>query len=520
MPNLQATDRKEIIARLELSRELERREKENGVKWFIPTGKQADFIGKIGGGEVFVGVYSGGNRAGKTGLAINILGNILFGKQNPYFDYPIFKSWPFPKRARIGSNPKDLSDIGSIETEINSWWPKGRWTVESGWKTEGRYEAEKGGKTYHSLYKTDTDWVMDVMSYEQDRKEWESVSLGLAIFNEPPPEPIFKATVARMEHGGMILIFMTPLDEAQYLFDSILENNDGLKTSHRVAVIYTDIEDSCKTHGIRGFLDHDKIEQMISFYDPDEKDARAHGKPMHLSGRVYSLFNDAVHVVNDFPIPSEWIRINIVDPHDSIPFAMSWMAMSPSEDFYVYDESPEEKFEQIKNTNLTFGDYAGIIRAKEGRQKIHFRLMDPNFGNKRYGNTGRTVAEEMREFGLDYDTDINDSLDIGHHVVREMLKYDPLRPLSAINKPKLFILRKCRNHWVSMRKYGRKSSKSDELKDNPRLVETYKHFCDLIRYAMVSKHLLKFTNIDEVWGRGNGDKINKFIHAGSARGGW
>lgn len=503
-------ERADIITRMEVTDELERRAAENGLKYFVPTGKQADFIRSIGGGDIFVGIFSGGNGAGKTAGQINILGNIIFGAQSSWFDFPLFRQFAWPKRARIGSTSKNLEEIGAIETEIKSWWP------------QGRYEAEKKGKQYKSLYTTDTGWVIDVMSYGQDKTEWESATLGLCLFDEPPPREIFTATVARMRLGGMILIHMTALSDAGWIFDELIANDKKLiDNNKKVTVVYSDVEDACLEHGVRGFLEHNRIETMLSFYDAEEREARKSGRPTHLAGRIYNNFDESIHVIDDREIPVEWRRIQIIDPHDAIPFAMGWAAIDNIGDIYIYDEYPDSPFEDIKNTDLTFKDYATIIRSKEGRQRISHRLVDPNFGNKRYGNSGETLIEEMDKFGLELDGKINDSLEIGHHLVREWLQYDTKRPRNIINKPKLFILRRCRNHWVSMLRYGRKSGKVDILRDNLRLTETYKHYCDIIRYLIM---WLTYNRGSLEGVQGNAKtvdiKTRKILKASTKYGGW
>jgi hypothetical protein len=55
-------------------------------------------------------MFSAANGVGKTCVSANIVANILWGKENEnkYFDYPLFKEWPFPKRGRIISDPTNL----------------------------------------------------------------------------------------------------------------------------------------------------------------------------------------------------------------------------------------------------------------------------------------------------------------------------------------------------------------------------------------------------------------------------
>lgn len=438
----------------------------NPLKWFRPTGKQEEHIAGVGSGKHRICVFSGGNRAGKSACGFNILGNIINGVQIPEFDHPIFRNWPYPKKGRIGSTAKNLSpEIGVIDDGIKTWWPA------------GTYKGEKQSHPYNVLYKCANGWVVDVMSYEQKLTEWESVQLGFCYYDEPPPLSVFNATIARMEAGGMVFIHMTPLDEAGPIFD-ILENNPD------VLITYVDIEDSCKVHGINGFLEHENIENMVSLYDEDEKDARAHGKPQHLSGCVYKTFNPIAHIVEtdkEFEIPKEWPIINIVDPHDAYPFAISWAAISPEDDYYIFREWPDDPFESIKGTKLDFDGHKEIILNKEQGRSIGLRLIDPNFGNKTYGNTKRTVKQELSIRGLTF-VDAPDNLALGHGKVKLRLKYDTSKPIDLTNKPKIFIFKSCRNHRVSIAKYSYDKKRSGDNKDKTLLQEKYKDFADVIRY--------------------------------------
>ena len=46
---------------------------------------------------------------------------------------------------------------------------------------------------------------------------------------------------------------------------------------------------TCPNGSLRTFSD---IETMVSFYDSEEKEARIHGRPVHLAGRIYKAFNE------------------------------------------------------------------------------------------------------------------------------------------------------------------------------------------------------------------------------------
>lgn len=466
-----------------MKEELQRRVKTNGLKYYVPTGKNEEVIREVGNGEYFIVCFSAANGIGKTYTEANILGNLIWPGINTWFDYPLFKDFPYPKRARIITTPKNLEEIGSIQSSIKEFWPV------------GKYEDSKDGKPYISKYVAN-DWVIDLMSYEQDPQAFESATLGVAIFDEPPPLKILYATMARMRQGGIILVFFTPLDLGGEVLEDLEEKEtieyEG-KELGKIKIIYGDVETACIEHGVRGYLKHENILQMSALMDVDEKEARLKGLPTHNIGKVYKDFSPELpFVVEDFDIPRSWVRILAIDPHDAIPFAMTWYALDPTNTLWIYDEYPTEYLETLKNTNLTYTDYHRIIREHECADKINLRIIDPYFGAKKSSPNSEnelTVKQELEKFGFIFTNGSTDGIEKGHMKVKERLKYDKIVPVSAINHPKLRILRRCRNNWRSMSRYKRKLLKSGEVKDGVVLEETYKHYCDNTR------HVCSFTNL-------------------------
>lgn len=475
---LTSQERQDLVSRLELQNELDKRINNNRLKWFTPNGKSEEFINKIGNGDVFIGIFSAANGVGKTATMANVLGNVILGEktENPWFDKPLFRNFKFPHRGRIASSHKNLEEVGAIQTELKKWLPV------------GSYKSSRLGKQYDSQYEMG-DWVFDIMSYDQDVTEYESATLGIMIFDEPPPLRILYACVARMRKGGIILIFMTPLDEGGVILEDLtakesLEYNG--EVLGKVVVVYADVEDNCKEHGIRGNLEHSHIMQMTAFYTPEEKEARQKGRPSHNVGRIYSEFDliDPL-VVDDFLINNDYTIVQVVDPHDAIPFAIIWAALDKTGQIWIFDESPDEDLDKIKSTNMTYPLYKTLMLNKEGRVKPDHRIIDPFFGNKRFGNTGKTPKEEFSDLGFDFIDGDTSGLDIGHNRVREFLKYDRLKPISSLNHPRLHIMKKCRNTWRSMYNYKRKLPTSGEQKDKSIIEETYKHHCDCVRHLIM-----------------------------------
>lgn len=448
--------------------EKERRQKEEGLRYFTPNGKQEEFMRLVGAGKVFICVLSAANGIGKTTVAVNILGNICWGTQNKWFQgLPLFEHWSYPKHGRIISTSKNMEDEGAIQIELKKWLFK------------NRYTALKGKRPFDSLYRTDTDFSFDLMTYDQEETEFESSTLGFVWFDEPPPFAVYKATIARMRRGGIIMITMTPLTNAAWLYDDIILNQDGVQKK----VVYAEDEDNCKEHGVRGILNHADIMRMRQEYDPDELEARTKGKFVHLIGLVYKLFHRDVHLIPPFEIPQDWPRYNILDPHDRKPFAFGWFAVNPLGDIYFYDEWPEEEFHKMKSCEKTIKEYAEIIKIKEGEDIIYRRIIDPNSGNARKTNSGLSIKEELAELGF-YFIDGNDDIVAGHLKVKEYLKYDNQKNI----KPKVFFFNTLKNFIYGMEHYvwddyKGKIADDKDLKQKPK--DRSKDFPDLIRYGLM-----------------------------------
>src|SRR3990167_11362055 len=88
----------------ETGEELEKRRLDNLCREFEPNGKSEEFIRMIGEQKSFVNLFIGANGTSKTASGVNIIANIVYGPQNEYFEYPLFRDWPYIKKGRIISD--------------------------------------------------------------------------------------------------------------------------------------------------------------------------------------------------------------------------------------------------------------------------------------------------------------------------------------------------------------------------------------------------------------------------------
>lgn len=439
-----------------LENELEKRKETDRLAFYSPNKPIQQIIGLIGEKRPVV-IGSMANGIGKTASVVNILGNIIYGPQTRYFDNDVFRNWPFPKRARYITTPKNVEEIGPFHTEIQKWWPK------------ARFQAIKSGHNYYSQY-TANGWVIDVMTYDQDASQFEGPTLGLIITDEPPPKSLWSTFASRLRLGGMILVTMTPLTEAAWFFDEVVPR-------HQEAVVYGTMEDACIQHGVNGHLEHENIQRMIAEMSPEEREARAEGKAMYLRGLIFKTFDPSVHIVREAVKPPSNAPIyQIVDPHDDKPFAVTYAFPDANGDLFIFDEWPNEDFYKMHNCQLTIDDYTKIFRDKEQGLNVYKRIIDRRYAEVTRTQNRKTLREEFGEKGFDYEQGYTamEEIETGIIKVRSYLAYNTAEPISALNHPKLYVNPGCQNTIKSITRWAR-DPKTGKVQDD------YKDFCDNLR---------------------------------------
>ena len=215
--------------------ELEERDKREAAKHFIPNGKSEEFIKMVGSGKSFVNIFIGANATSKTATGVNILANIIYGPQNDFFEYEMYQRWPYLKRGRIISDPTTIKE--KIIPELKKWFPYN----DAKKIPDAFYETAKEGKNFEGKFKTNNGWEIDIMSNEQDVKEFESVDLGFLWFDEPAPQDKFVASIARGRMGMTVVWTLTPLTYSAWIKDWL----DTRESKEEADYIEAEMEDNC-----------------------------------------------------------------------------------------------------------------------------------------------------------------------------------------------------------------------------------------------------------------------------------
>lgn len=414
-----------------------------------------------------------GNGWGKTEIIIAALAAVVWPTLAPaaFTQHAIFANWPYPKRVRINSTPAELQEIGALQVAIKNLFPS------------GRYEAKRKGRPYDTEWRTDTGWVIDTFSYEQDVDEMAGPTLGLQIWNEPMPEALWREGQARLRRGGMNWSALTSLTKNPWVVDGLLNKHDGKKFITR----YGSSCENCRQHGRGGHLEHDQIEMILSQFPADEREARFSGKPLSLSGRIFKAFDPAVHVLRgEVRIPEDAAIYQVVDPAIGKPLAVIYAYVDRAGQVVIFDEHPREQFDGSPDDNLTVTDYAGIFQRLETEhgRSVDVRILDVHFGNQRRTLGGPTLFEEFAAAGLSFQDSYtmpdDAEVETGIRKVKEYLAWNREKPRDTLNRPKLLVAERCRNTIASFSGWSR----------NPktlRPLEQFKDFADCVRYLVMDE---------------------------------
>lgn len=459
---------------------------------FIPNVGQERAFTPYKNAVPYITVFGGGNGVGKTAAMAIMAVGLCFGTSelNEFFDGHAVFHWMRdrcsergrPPQGRIIVHADSMKEGGSVLQAIREWFP------------HGRYKLNKHGKSHYSEIACDNGAVIDIKTHDQEKVAVSGTTLDFILADEPFPRTLWGETVGRTRTGGIIGLFLTPLEMAGWMMDQIIEAKDG----EEIVVTNASIWDNCADiPGTRGRLKREHIERMIRQWEreaPEEVEARVQGLFTHLAGAMYKIFTPEVHVVQPFPIPEDWPVYNIIDPHDARPPAIGWIAVGPHGAF-GFREWPVLDYTKIKTSTHTISQVCEEMRRIEDRfrAQVTHRLMDPNKAEYEYPNTKLTVKQEYSRRGFSYRPS-DDNLDIGHKRVQEQLWYDIKKPVDELNHPNLYVMSDCINMRNALMKYGLKKTYNEGGSLSAKMDQTYKDFADLFRYFAVKREAFKPVN--------------------------
>ncbi len=443
--------------------------------------------------EIRTVLFIAPNAVGKTFATVTLMAWTIWPETAPEWCSGILKGKfsSFPKHIRLCSTAQEVSESGSLQLAIKKLWPKGRFT------------SEKQRKPFPSLFKTDNGWTMEIMTYDQDKKEFEGGDRGVIVFNEPPPENIYTACIARTRMGGLMAFPGTPLYDSAWIKDRLVDKGMNDKAT---AVIGGELEEACKDHSPNGHLQHAEIDRLKSSYDMDEYDARVKGKFMHLSGVISRTFGPDFVSKRAIPQDPYGLAFQVIDPAGfNKPYAIIWgqIVSNPKDAIRIIAEwpdgsrGPDQYFEHMKEPGMKLEDYIRLIEEVEQRlgfkkEKVH-RILDRRFGHNRDITSGLSLRERFDEYGYYFHDSYNvpekqPELQTGIMAVKNYLKIDEMT-----GSPCLLLDPSCVNTRRAFERWS-VDPQTQKPKD-----DVWKNFMDVVRYAAAANLSCDQSEPDTVW---------------------
>lgn len=365
-------------------------------------------------------------------------------------------------------------------------------------------------------------------SYVQPAESFEGLIFDFIHWDEPPPRAVLNAAErGKMSTNAPSWFTMTPLKEP-YIYDifSLRAFNNGGDDQEIAAFrgsVWENCSDWCKACNVTveknlpenlapgqmrpakrcpncrktmGFMPRAGIDNYLKkITDPDEREAREEGKWKHLSGAVYKELSRDVHLYPDFEIPSDWMRIEVVDPHDAKPTRWIFGAISPEEIEIAGKVANRIYWYSYLLLGGTLHDIVRKVkvrRSEKGYQHPALVILDAKYGARTVKTMeGETSWEEelekagIRRIVLSHSAPGDVSL--GHKAVKDYLRpqYSALRGKEIPGM--MFSAEGCS---------GDRGPIQDAFNyrweigtDKPE--EDFKDFCDCFRYAALEQPVYK-----------------------------
>jgi hypothetical protein len=448
---------------------------------------QKEFMDALQGTTAFFGA----NRSGKS---VSGAVKACYHATGRYPDWWQARKYARPTVGRIFAQDYKKGAAVVIK-KLKEWMPATSYQCapkrnSQGVETEWWIIHEAGGVSY-----------FDILTYESDSFSAEGWDGDWVWFDEPPPRAMYIAAVRGLiDSDGLCWFSLTPLKEP-WLFDEIYCSRDK-DTFSVICDMRHNLERINPLSGEKIGLTEQSIRKFERKLTEEERETRAHGKFRYLAGRIWKQWDRDVHTFDRFkqwPVdrakgivvagepPVHWPRAMFIDPHDRLPQALLWIACDEVGDYWAYREG--------WLIDALLGDIVDFAKQAEtyAKERVQVRFLDPNFGPKKYGNSGMTVRDELEKASRDklYPMRFvyaNDSKELGRKGFMELLRYDTAQPISFMNRPRFRAANDLKEFIYQVEHYvwdDFKSISDRDPKEEPKKMNT--HFPDLCHYLALSK---------------------------------
>lgn len=235
--------------------------------------------------------------------------------------------------------------------------------------------------------------------------------------------------------------------------------------------------------------------------------SRLFGEFETTGGMVYDEWDDESHIIEPFDIPSHWSAFRCMDHGRTNPTACLWVAVSPSNDLFVYREyiRPEKAISENVRAIIELSgnalEYAGEQKTGSGILTRYREKVLPNGEQYMYDvidgrsfrspdlNSRLSVGDLYRIAGLSHMRPAPiQAVETTLSIVKELLRIDPERFHVETKKqgaPRLYVFRSCPNLIRHMKEYRNKEDHSRTGVVSEKPSSKNDHDLDALRYGIM-----------------------------------
>lgn len=347
------------------------------------------------------------------------------------------------------------------QAKILSYLPKS-WIADIT-MLSGRKDSPAGGVIDQIKIKNVSGGIstLGFKSCDQGREKFQGSSLDFVWFDEEPPRDVYEECLMRvMDRRGDIFGTMTPLKGRTFIYNEIYLNQKGNKEIWHEFMTWED----------NPFLSKKEARLLESALDATSLDARKYGKFSEGAGLVYPEFDESVHVIKPFKIPSEWQEIISIDPGLHNPLSAHWYCVDWDGNIYVVAEHFASGKDVEFHANAIKEISAGLGWKTDARGRIA-ALID-SAANQRTLAASKSVAELFCERGIIVNTNVNKDVFAGISRVKSFLK-------RGNGEPDIFVFDCCKNMIAEFKTYFWASGDTPVKRDD--------HCMDELRYFIMTR---------------------------------
>ena len=407
--------------------------------------------------------YIGGNRSGKT--TGGVCEDIYYAKG----EHPFKRIPEAPNAIRVCASDFNVGHGQVLIPELARWCPPSL-LINGSW--EDSYKKEPPELRFEN------GSFIEFKSYEQDLVKFAGTSRDLIHHDEEPPQDIYKENLMRIiDCKGRMTLTMTPVEGMTWTYDEIYlkgkpENDSPGDSMYHI--IEADMLDNPHIGEV-------EAQMVLSGLNSEERKAREHGQYVMVGGLIYPAFNENMHVIDDFQVPSNWSVYASMDHGLANPTSWHWHTVDPIGriiTFYEYYHNERDIGEhavEVHKINQLLG------RTPE------YNVGDPSIKN-RNAVSMTSVQQEYIKNGI-FIILGNSDVAAGINRVRSYLR--PGRD----SKPMWLVTRNCEKLIWETKRYRKKkyaNAKIAAIHNAPEEpIDKDNHALDDVRYFMMSRPDIK-----------------------------